>query len=86
MTNDVPEAAAIEQDLPPGGPPPHSAPSVGSEVPVADAIEQALPAGGPVADGGVAAADPSIPIGAPEADVIEQAQPGPLLEDDEAPR
>lgn len=86
MTNDVPEADAIEQDLPPGGPPPHSAASVGSEVPVADAIEQAVPAAGPVSGEAVAAADPSIPIGAPEADVIEQAQPGPLLEEDEAPR
>ncbi len=85
MTDDVPEADAIEQDLPATGPPPESGPSVGSEVPVADAIEQALPAGG---SGAADALDeePSIPAGAPEADVIEQAQPGPLLEEDEAPR
>jgi hypothetical protein len=85
MTEDVPEADAIEQDLPAGGPPPAHIPSVGSEVPVADAIEQELPAGGPVATDPIAE-EPSIPLGAPEADVIEQAQPGPVLEDDEEPR
>lgn len=85
MTDEVPEADAIEQDLPPGGPPPSQPPSVGTEVPVADAIEQELPAGGPVSAEPVPD-DPTIPLGAPEADVIEQAQPGPVLEDDEEPR
>ncbi len=85
MTDEVPEADAIEQELAPGGPPPEHLPSVGSDVPVADAIEQELPAGGPVATDPVAE-EPNIPLGAPEADVIEQAQPGPLLEEDEGPR
>lgn len=85
MTDDVPEADAIEQDLTAGGPPPAQPPSIDSEVPVADALEQELPAGGPVATDPIAE-EPTIPLGAPEADVIEQAQPGPLLEEDEAPR
>ncbi|MDP8975233.1 MAG: hypothetical protein M3N28_02480 [Actinomycetota bacterium] len=85
MTDHVPEADAIEQDLPPGGPPPSQPSSVGAEVPVADAIEQELPAGGPVSADPIPE-EPSIPLGAPEADVIEQAQPGPLLEEDEGPR
>ena len=86
MTDQVPEADAIEQELPAGGKPPGGRPAVSPDVPVADAIEQELPAGGPLAGEVAAEDDPSIPLGAPEADVIEQAQPGPLLEEDEAPR
>jgi len=85
MTDDVPEADAIEQDLAPGGPPPAQPHSIDAEVPVADALEQELPAGGPVSTDAIAE-EPTIPFAAPEADVLEQAQPGPLLEEDEAPR
>jgi hypothetical protein len=85
MTDQVPEADAIEQELPAGGPPP-SRPSVGSEVPEADAVEQGLPAGEALSGGMLVEDEPSIPLGAPEADVIEQAQPGPPLEEEEAPR
>ena len=86
MADQVPEADALEQELPAGGPPPVGSPATSSEVPVADALEQELPAGGPVAGDVLEAEEPSIPIGAPEADVIEQAQPGPVLEEDDAPR
>lgn len=77
----VPEADAIEQDLPAGDPPAETRPDVGPDVPVADAIEQELPTGGPVAED-----EPAIPAEVPEADAIEQAQPAPVLEDDEGPR
>ena len=83
MTDEVPEADAIEQQLPAGGPPagaPGHLDPVEPGVPVADAIEQELPAGAPLSDD-----EPSIPSDAPEADVIEQAQPGPLLDEEEAP-
>lgn len=86
MADQVPEADALEQELPAGGPPSAAMPAADSEVPVADALEQELPAGGPIAGGTLQEQEPSIPLGAPEADVLEQAQPGPLLEEDEAPR
>lgn len=85
MTDQVPEADAIEQDLPAGGPPAAHVPPVDPEVPVVDAMEQELPAGGPVITDSVPD-EPSIPLGAPEADVLEQAQPGPVFEEDEGPR
>ena len=80
MTDEIPEADAIEQELPAGGPPSSTAPDVDPAVPVADALEQELAAGGPVSDD-----EPTIPAEGPEADVIEQTQPGPLLDEDEAP-
>ncbi len=85
MTDQVPEADAIEQDLSAGGPPPAHPPSVDPEVPVADAMEQELPAGGPVSSEPMPD-EPTIPLAAPEADVLEQAQPGPAFEEDEGPR
>jgi len=85
MTDQVPEADAIEQDLPAGGPPAAPVPPIDSEVPVADAMEQELPAGGPVTSDPVPD-EPTIPLGAPEADVLEQAQPGPAFEEDDGPR
>jgi len=85
MTDQVPEADAIEQELPAGGSPPSDLPSVDPEVPVADAMEQELPAGGPVSTDPMPD-EPSIPLAAPEADVLEQAQPGPVFEEDEGPR
>ena len=86
MTDQVPQADALEQELSASGTPPGTTPSAGAEVPVADAIEQELPTGGPVSGDTLEEREPSIPLGAPEADVIEQAQPGPVLEEDEAPR
>ena len=80
MTDEIPEADALEQELPAGGPPAGAAPEVDPAVPVADALEQELAAAGPVPDG-----EPTIPAEGAEADVIEQAQPGPLLDEDEAP-
>lgn len=79
MSNDVPEADALEQALPASGPPVGGEPAVDADVPVADAIEQELPARGTVAE-----QEPSIPPEGPEADVLEQVQPAPLLDEDEA--
>ncbi len=79
MTDEVPEADALEQELPVAGPPAATQPPVGPDVPAADAIEQELPARGPVAE-----EEPSIPPEVPEADVLEQAQPAPLLDEDDA--
>ncbi len=78
MTDEVPEADALEQAVPASGPPASGQPDVDPDVPMADAIEQELPAGGPVAE-----EEPSIPPDVPEADVLEQAQPAPLLDEDE---
>jgi hypothetical protein len=86
MTDEVPEADALEQELPAGGPPASTEPSLGSDVPIADALEQELPARGPIAGDELVEPEPGIAAEAPEADAIEQAQPGPLLEEDEAPR
>ncbi len=83
MTDEVPEADAIEQDLPPGGPPARGSPAdrrpvVDPDVPIADAVEQELPARGAIAE-----EEPSIPPEVPEADVLEQTQPAPLPDEDE---
>lgn len=51
-------------------------------VPEADAIEQELPVREPDADVDA----PDLDLEVPEADAIEQALPGPLLDEDDAPR
>lgn len=81
----VPEADALEQDQPVGGAPArvdpvdHDTPL--PDAPLPDAVEQDQPAGG-----SMAAEEPVIPTEVPEADAIEQAQPGPLVDEDEGPR
>ena len=47
-------------------------------VPDADAFEQDLPVQEPLSEG-----TPALDLEVPEADAIEQAQPGPLLDEDE---
>ncbi len=53
------------------------------DAPDADRYEQELDAT-PAAAGDLDA--PDVDLEVPEADAIEQAQPGPLLDEDEAPR
>ncbi len=83
MTDEVPEADALEQERPVAGPPAGSQPPAGADVtapdvPAADAIEQELPARGPVPE-----EEPTIAPEVPEADALEQTQPAPLLDEDE---
>ena len=81
----VPEADALEQELPAGDVPSHVEPVIDDaplpDAPLPDAIEQEQPARKPVG-----AQQPVSPPEVPQADAIEQDQPGPLVDEDEGPR